>query len=378
MAIRKRILPSGNHVWLAEYRDGGGKRRFKQFERKKDADDFLLTVRGEVRKGVHVAESQSITVKQAADLWIERAEADGLEASTIASYKQHRDLHIVPAIGARKLTAITAPAVQAFADDLAKTNSRAMVKKIIGSLSMILADAIRRGRAATNPVREVRIKLPKRDKGRPEMPTTLELQAILKATPAKHRPFIYTAAFTGLRASELRGLRWADVDLCGGQLHVVQRADPYNKIGAPKSESGTRTVPIGPTVVAILTAWQKECPAGDLGLVFPNGAGNVESHANLLNRVFWPIQIACGVSVDSGDKGEHGEPIMKAKFSLHALRHAAAAMWIHQGVTAKRIQVLMGHASIQQTFDTYGYLFEAREDDQAAAKAIEAALLPAQ
>ncbi|MDH4990865.1 tyrosine-type recombinase/integrase [Aquamicrobium lusatiense] len=378
MALRKRTLPSGKTAWLAEYRDGSGKRRFRQFARKKDADDFLLTARGEVRKGTHTPSSQSITIREAADLWIEKAEAKGLEASTLASYRQHRDIHIVPAIGATKLSAVTAPAVQAFADELAKTQSRAMVKKIIGSLSMIFTDAVRRGRVATNPVREVRVDLPKRDKGRPEMPTTAELQAILKATPSKHRPLIYTAAFTGLRASELRGLPWRDVDLDAGEIHVTQRADPYNKIGSPKSDAGTRTVPIGPTVVSLLKEWKEHCPKGARDLVFPNGAGNIESHANMLQRIFWPIQIAAGVSLTTYEKDEDGKPVMKAKYSLHALRHAAAAMWIAQGVTAKRIQVLMGHASIQQTFDQYGYLIEKRDDDKAAAKAIEDALIPAE
>lgn len=375
--VRKRELPSGKIVWQADYRDGAGKRRSKQFGRRKDADDFLLTARGEVRAGVHVAESQSITISKAADLWIERAENEKLEASTIASYRQHRDIHIVPRIGAIKLSAATVPWVQSFADELAKTLSRAMVKKVLGSLSSIFTEAQRRGLAAQNPVAAVKVRMPKREKGRPEMPTMAELRAILKATPEKHKPFIYTAAFTGLRASELRGLQWSDIDLDGGVLHVLRRADPYNKLGVPKSEAGTRTVPLGPSVVSILTAWKEVCPKGELDLVFPNGAGNVESHANLLNRVFWPIQVEAGVSAPTGEKDEDGAPIVKAKFSLHALRHAAAAMWIDQGVTAKRIQVLMGHASIQQTFDRYGYLFEARDDDSAAAKAIEERLISA-
>jgi integrase len=64
-----------------------------------------------------------------------------------------------------------------------------------------------------------------------------------------------------------------------------------------------------------------------------------------------------------------------AKYSLHALRHAAAALWIEQGLSPKRIQGLMGHASIQQTFDTYGYLLEARDDDKAAMAAVEIGLV---
>lgn len=373
--VRKRLLPSGKQVWQADYRDGAGKRRSKQFTLKKEADAFLVSARGEVAKGVHVAESASITVEAAAKAWIKRAEAEGLERSTIASYQQHVDLHIVPRIGATKLSKMTVPNVHDFADELGQDLSRAMVKKVLGSLSGIFTEALRTGRAAQNPVAAVKIKISKRDAARAEMPTKAELRAILNATPEKHKPFIWTAAFTGLRASELRGLPWSDVDLDGKILHVRQRADPYNVIGKPKSEAGTRDVPLAPSVVTILKEWKKACPKGEQDLVFPNGAGNVESHANLLNRVFWPIQITAGVSIKTDKVDKDGQPVMDAKYSLHALRHAAAALWIEQNATPKRIQMLMGHSSIQMTYDTYGYLFDAREDDQAAIAAIEERLL---
>ena len=64
-----------------------------------------------------------------------------------------------------------------------------------------------------------------------------------------------------------------------------------------------------------------------------------------------------------------------AKYSLHALRHACAALWIEQGFGPKRIQVLMGHSSIAQTFDRYGYLFETRAADTDAMAAISAKLV---
>ena len=111
--------------------------------------------------------------------------------------------------------------------------------------------------------------------------------------------------------------------------------------------------------------------------MFPTGAGGVESHGNLLSRVFWPIQIEAGVINMIDGQDEHGQPVRvpDAKFSLHALRHAAAALWIEQGLSPKRVQTLMGHASIQQTFDEYGYLFEARDDDKSAMTEIAARLL---
>ena len=110
------------------------------------------------------------------------------------------------------------------------------------------------------------------------------------------RPILLTAIFAGLRASELRGLRWADVDLNKGELHVHQRADRYNVIGAPKSEAGERVVPLPTFIVNTLREWKLACPNGEQGLAFPNGSGKVESLANIINRGLIPAQIAAGVT----------------------------------------------------------------------------------
>ncbi|RWK43172.1 MAG: hypothetical protein EOR46_07170 [Mesorhizobium sp.] len=70
--------------------------------------------------------------------------------------------------------------------------------------------------AATNPVSDAKVETNDRRKSkRPEIPTKAELRTILDATPTqgKHRALIVTALFSGLRASELRGLRWNAVDL---------------------------------------------------------------------------------------------------------------------------------------------------------------------
>ena len=89
----------------------------------------------------------------------------------------------------------------------------------------------------------------------------------------------------GLRSSELRGLPWSDVDLEKSELHVRQRADRYNQIGNPKSEDSHRTVPIPPATVAALREWKKECPAGELNLVFPNGAGTSKPRQHYRSRL---------------------------------------------------------------------------------------------
>lgn len=372
--IRKRTLPSGKTVWLASYTDGGGARRFRQFPTKKEADAFLTQARSQVVAGIHTPDSISITIAEASELWLKRCERDGLEATTIRQYATHVRLHILPRIGGMKLSRITAPAVNAFVDQLLQDGrSREMCKRVLVSLSAIVTEAQRRGLVTVNNVRSASpVKRSTREDVRPEMPTREELKAIIDATPDRWRPLILTLIFTGLRGSELRGLLWEDVDLKRGAISVRRRADRFNRFGPPKSKAGTRDIPLSPTLLHTLKAWKLACPNGKLGLVFPTGAGGVETHGNILTRVFWPIQIAAGVTM----VGLDGKP--DAKFSLHALRHAAASLWIAQGLSPKRVQGLMGHASIQQTFDQYGYLFEAREDEAAMMAGVEVGLINAQ
>ena len=124
-----------------------------------------------------------------------------------------------------------------------------------------------------------------------------------------------------------------------------------------------------------LKEWKLACPKGAQGLVFPNGNGNPESLSNIYRRGFVPLQVATGIAIDTGKLDGKGKPIMRAKYGLHSLRHAAASLFIEQGFRPKRVQALMGHASIQMTFDTYGHLFPSEDDDQAAVAQLQARLL---
>ncbi len=79
--------------------------------------------------------------------------------------------------------------------------------------------------------------------------------------------------------------------------------------------------------------------------------------------------------VDTGRKDRGGEPIMRPKYGLHALRHFCASWLIEQGFPPKRLQAILGHSSILMTFDTYGHLFPNAEDDHAKLAAGEHSLV---
>jgi integrase len=364
--VRKRKLPSGLIRWQASYVDGAGKRRAKLFERKSDGEAWLVETSHDLKRGLHTPAGASPTVKEAGALWIRRCKEKGLERSTLRGYEEHADLHIYSFIGAKKLSELTAPAINAFADRLRdEGRSPEMIRRVVGSLGAIFREARRRGLSSVDPTAGLELHLPGREDPRPVSPTKLELQAIIAGAAGRWRPLILVAIFCGLRASELRGLRWADVDFEARQLNVNQRADAFHKIGRLKSKSGYRSIPMPTIVLNALREWKLQCPKGDLGLVFPAGSGNVESHSNLVKRGLNPIQVAAGVVNENG----------AAKYGMHALRHACASLWIENGMNAKRIQKLMGHSTIQMTFDVYGHLFTDVDADQRAAEDIQVRLL---
>lgn len=363
--VRKRTLPSRKVVWQADYADAAGTRRHRQFPTKREADGFLTQARAEVASGVHVPHSASVTVSTAATLWLKACDEAGLERSTTLHYGQHVEEHIKPFIGGLKLTQVTTPKVYAFADELkAHGRSPETVRRAMQSLGRVFKFAKGRGLVGHNPVADVKLQSTCRGKKRVSIPSKDELRAILHAASGRWRPLIVTALLTGLRASELRGLAWEHVDLTRKVLHIRQRADAWKKLGPPKTIAGQREVPLAPIVVNTLKEWKLACPKGQHDLVFPTGAGNVEDHPNIIARGWNPLQRAAGVVTASGGP----------KYNFHALRHAAASMFIEQGMNPKRIQTVMGHSSIQVTYDVYGHLFTDDDADQAAMQAIEARL----
>lgn len=175
--------------------------------------------------------------------------------------------------------------------------------------------------------------------------------------------------------SELRGLRWPDVDLEAGVIHVRQRADSWGKMGPPKSKAGKRDIPLAPLVLNTLRQWRIDCPKGELDLVFPNNRGKIERMWNIHEHTWYPLQNKCGLTADTGKKDADGNPISSHRYCFHMLRHAAASLFIaYLGWTPKRLQTVMGHSSINMTFDLYGHPFENIEADRADMAKIEAAV----
>lgn len=394
-SVRKRTWESGGvkkTAWLLDYRDVEGKRRFRTFDTKKEAQAALVAIGGEVRDGKHTPLSQTITVREAGELWIAHS-ADGtrlngrkLERSTLENYRKHLRLHINPSIGNLKLTDLTAPRLQQFKAELirkgSEKNPAALAKRVFTSLKGLLKYARVLGNMAHNPAADISLSgrngRDKRNlKAGESFPSKEEIRAILAAAAnypsasarQKHancwRPLLVTASFTGMRASELRGLTWDAVDFDKKIINVERRADRWGTMGDPKSAAGHRDIPMAPMVLNTLREWKLACPKGSKNLVFPTTEGNVHRHSNIGYRVWGAVQQAAGVTKADGSP----------KYNFHLLRHFAASLMIEQGFSAKRLQALLGHSSIQMSMDLYGHLFPSQEDDQAKFAAAERSVI---
>jgi integrase len=361
-------------AWIVDYTDSNGKRHIQTFEQKKKADAYAAKVRVDINAGMHVALDSDMTIAKVADKWIKRVEADGRERSTVRQYRDHTKLHIVPRIGTIKLAKLTRERVELFRDDLLSGDNK--LSKVMASKVWVSFKSMLKNVHCSHLADNVRVSTSKRNKRKLEpgrdIPTPDEVRKLIEAAASKPKQcmFLKVAALTGLRASELLGLRWSDVDLKTNELHVCQRIDTrYREIGVPKTEAGTRTIPFGADLALALKQWKLACPKGELDLVFPSRDGAVTGYRNFAKRLE-PIFKAAHVVDKQG----------KPKYAPHAFRHFFASWCINpkdrggRELPPKVVQQWLGHSSITMTLDIYGHLFR-DSSDRAEITASERALL---
>lgn len=422
-SIRKRVLPSGKTVWLAAYVDGGGERRSKHFERKRDADEFLVRVKAEVAAGSHVPDRVASTVDQAYELLITALESDQVAGATLHNYRVYYRRHVKPFLGARLLPKLHPADVGDWLEKLkveGRTDDTCRRARIV--LGVIFDEAIRRRLAFSNPVRSLRsrrktrraeireaeetIRIPEREVVRAMLAAASDTQALFliarertaaglrtvearrvsadhpitsaRAFRAEHtgfevesfrptawlRPLLSTMALAGLRIGEARGLDWQRVR--EDAIQVREAVDRYNVRDSVKTAAALRAVPIGPQLTAILENW-RTISGRRAGLVFPSERGTPLGYPNIVNRQIGPLQVALGITAADGSP----------RWTAHSFRHFAVSLWIDEGAKPKQVSEWAGHESPEFTQRVYGHLFDAGRTDRRAATAGELSVLGA-
>ena len=182
------------------------------------------------------------------------------------------------------------------------------------------------------------------------------------------RPILLTLIFAGPRSSELRAIRWRDIDFKRGVLHVRQRVDQYMNFGPPKSATGERSnsapADRGRGAQGVETGVSQWVARFGLSR---RRTGTADRPSRILAVYGWQrAQVAAGVTRPNG----------RAKYpGLHAARHFYAAWLINSkkdgglGLSAKAAQTRLGHASMRMTMDVYGHWFPNPEDGSELAEA---------
>ena len=383
---RRWMTKSGEsrEAWRLSYTDRDGARHHKQFALKGQADAERVKVEAELASGLHTPDANSVTVAEAAKIWLVSREGEGCDRSTLKTYGEIVNRHIVPHLGKEKLSRLSAPRVVEFRDELLLNRSHSIASKSVRHLSMILIEAMQRGMVAQNVARSVKVKKPREEKGRlakrAEVPPAddlklmLEAADLLAASDPRLPVLLRLVMLTGLRASEVRGLAWSNIDFNAPSVSVAQRADRWNQLGVPKSGAGLRTIPIGPSLTTSLKAWKLRCKPSDLDLVFPNLRGGIIDQKGFIGLLV-RVQEKAGIAVDTGRRDRKDRIVWGPRHDWHHLRHVAASNWLKDSIDLKRLQTWIGHENVQLTIDVYGHLMVDEKKDAALAAKSEAALL---
>lgn len=237
---------------------------------------------------------------------------------------------LAPAVGALDLAAITPDHIQAALLAVEDQAGSRQAQLAFTLLRACLARAVRSGHLAANPADAV-------DKPHHE---TQPGRAISGNDWAALQPVIASdlgfalLGLAGLRRGEALGLRWGDVDLRAGVLHVrraLVRVDHQLMIQTPKSRAGERDVPIATELLTLLRASYRLAPDRRV----------IGCSPETLARRWRVAQLEAGVS----------QP-----YRLHDLRHTYATRLVLAGCNIRVLQYMIGHSSFELTANTYTHV----------------------
>jgi integrase len=249
---------------------------------------------------------------------------------------------------------ITEDRVKQFRDAALRAHARPTARKVLAAFKTVLRRE-KRGHLAIEVKIEARGREKRKLKAGREFPLPTHVKAMIDTAGPKARAAVCLAGLAGLRASELRALPWANVNLGDNKpsVTVEQRADRWSRIGNPKSEDSHREIPLGEVAINALKEWKLAQPHGRT-LIFGTASDKPDMLGNLQKRLLTPLCASAGVP----------------RYSWHALRHYAISTWLETcGGNFKLVQTWAGHGTLSQTLERYGHLIPRAGDHDVIALA---------
>jgi integrase len=298
-----------------------------------------LAVALKARQDGQAFADERTTVEQFLRAWLTTVQPS-LRPRTWTRYEQLVRRHAIPYVGKLRLTKLDARHLEElYADRVRAGLSKTTVLQLHRILHHALRDATRWNLVRRNVAELV---TPPR-KARHDFATLSPEQArrFLDAVRGDRLEALYVLALTtGMRQGELFGLRWADVDLTAGALHLVKQ------LKTSTSRRQVLLVAVAAEALAAHRARQHDerrrlGPAwDDHDLVFPNSLGRPLHTSNFLRRDFYPLLERAGLP----------------RIRFHDLRHSAATLLLGLGIHPKIVSELLGHSQVGITLDLYSHV----------------------
>jgi integrase len=307
--------------------------------------------------------------------WLAGLENQGRKPTTLHGYRKALDTYVLPRLGDVALQELRASDLDALYSTLLKTGNRigkglslTSVHHVHAVINKLLHDAERKALVTRNVARLANAPSlnTARSKG-PEMQvwTPAQLAAFLGSIQGNRNEALFRLlAMTGMRRSEVVGLRWSDVDVRSGSLTVAQAAtvvDGAEVVDVPKTRRSRRVIDLDTETAALLQRHRNQ----QRELLLRLGVTATAS-----DRVF-TNEIGDTVRPDSIGQafGRLVESAGVPKIRLHDLRHTHASHLLMAGVNVKVVSERLGHASVSFTLDTYGHVMPGQQAQAAAAAA---------
>ncbi len=295
------------------------------------------------------------------DFWYQNFSKPKLRPTTQACYEGRIYTHIIPQIGQIPLNKLTQNELQQFYARLKKSGRKKHVEKFGEGLSdrmvrschttcrTALEKAVTEGLIRINPA--VGCKLP--PKKAKEMQVLTPAEIIRFLTQAKEEGYyeiFLLELTTGMRRGEIIGLKWRDLDLATGELHIARqviRVKGETVISQPKTKSSLRTVILAPDMVEIL-AELKQTITGEWMFPSPVNDGQPRNPCALYHRFQTILERAnC------------------KRVRFHDLRHTFATMAIENGMDIKTLSAMIGHVSAETTLNIYSHITDTMQQQAA-------------
>ena len=368
MSHVREVARKSGRAYEVRWRDGGRERQ-RTFTVKREAEQFAARVDVAVQDGTTTAGMvrQVKTVAEVVEASL-AASAPRLKPRTVDGYRRSYDLRVLPRFGTTRISAVTSEAVERWvADMVGEGLAPATVHHQYVALAKAMKYAARHRLITHNPC--VGVELPRvanRDDFAPVFLTMADVERVAAALDdrAPYGTLVRFAAYSGLRAAEITGLRVRDVNLAAGHVEVrqtLQRMRGRLVYGTPKSAHSTRNVPlVDRGLIAELRRLMMTHPkSGEPDALFWPGRG-LGSHALDYDGV-----------LDVGSfRRNYFRPALRElglpEMRFHDLRHTAASLWLAAGFSTWQVSRRLGHANTNTTDAIYAHLYPSDYSDDVA------------